>query len=148
MDATFTGVILAAAGGIDLDTVVTAVVSASAVLGAAWITSRVAGRASRQNAMLQWAQQLQASEQAARTEARESRDRAERIKDEAEQDVERLRTQVADLEVRLRTVQALADRLTDTLTSVAAEVWRPEPDVPALRRLVGRPSGGVNGQHV
>lgn len=133
----------------DPTTVVTAVLSAVAALGAAWITSRVAGRANRRDAMLRWAEQLQASEQAARREAQESRDRAERIKDEAEGDVERLRGRLEQIQIQLDMAQNAAARLTDTLISVATEVWRPEPDIAALRRLVGRPQApGVNGRQV
>jgi hypothetical protein len=118
-------------------------------LGAAWITSRVAGRANRRDALLRWAEQLQSSENAARKEAQESRDRADRIKDEADADVERLRSKLNDLQLKLGMANDLADQLTETLTMVSAEVWRPEPDIPALRRLVGRPhSRGVNGRSV
>jgi aspartokinase len=112
----------------------------------AWITSRVAGRANRTNALLEWAKQLQASEQAARKEAVESRDRADRIRDETDAEVESFRARFADLELKLRAANELADRLADTLASVSAEVWRPEPDISALRKLVGRPSSGLNGR--
>jgi chromosome segregation ATPase len=110
-----------------------------------WITSRVAGRANRTNAMLEWAKQLQASEQAARKEAGESRERAERIRDETDAEVESFRERFADLESKLQSANRLADRLTDTLTSVQAEIWRPQPDIAALRKLVGRPTG-INGR--
>lgn len=148
MDPTF-GVIVAAAaaGGIDLTAVVVGLLSGAAVVGAAIVTSRVAGRASRTNAMLQWASQLQASEQAARKEAQESRDRAERIREEADEDVERLSGRIDEIQIQLDMAQRAAARLTDTLISVATEVWRPEPDIPALRRLVGKP-GAVNGRTV
>lgn len=127
---------------VDPTTVVAAVVSALAALGAAWITSRVAGRANRRDAMLRWAEQLQASEQAAR-------ERAERTREEADADVERLRGRLEELQIQLDMAQTAAARLTDTLISVATEVWRPEPDIPALRRLVGRPQApGVNGRQV
>ena len=69
--------------------------SALSAVAAAVITSRVAGRASKTNSMLEWAKQLAASEQAARKEAEESRERADRIRDEAEEDVARLRTELA-----------------------------------------------------
>jgi hypothetical protein len=142
-------IVAAAAGGFDPNMALTAVLSAAAALGAAWITSRVAGRASRRDSMLQWAQQLQASEQAARKEAQESRDRADRIKDEADADVEQLRSQLDAIQIQLDMAQKAAARLTDTLISVAMEVWRPEPDVSALRRLVGRPQPpAVNGRPV
>ncbi|WP_341719922.1 hypothetical protein QQG74_09550 [Micromonospora sp. FIMYZ51] len=133
MDATF-GVVLAAA------------LSAVAAVLASVITSRVAGRANRTNAMLTWAEQMRESEAEARREARESRERAERIRDEADADVDRLRGKVRELESGLANATALVERLSDTLTQVASEVWRPEPDIPALRRLVGRPSSGVNGR--
>lgn len=133
----------------DPTTVITAVLSAVAALGAAWITSRVAGRANRRDALLKWAEQLQASERAARKEAYESRDRADRIKDEADSDIDRLRAKLDDLQLKLGMAKDLADQLTETLTMVSAEVWRPEPDIPALRRLVGRPHArGVNGRSV
>lgn len=125
------------------------VASAAAAVIASVITNRVAGRASRRDSMLRWAEQLQASEQAARKEAYESRDRADRIKDEADSDVERLRSKLDDLQLKLGMAKDLADQLTETLTMVSAEVWRPEPDIPALRRLVGRPhTRGVNGRSV
>lgn len=111
-----------------------------------WLTTRSASRANRANALLEWAKQLQASESAARKEASESRDRAERIRDETESEIEAFRTKMESLEVKLRSANALADRLTDTLTSVQSEVWRPQPDIPALRKLVGRPSPGLNGR--
>lgn len=130
-------------------TIWAAVASAIAAVIASIITNRVAGRASRRDSMLKWAEQLQASEQAARKEAHESRGRADRIKDEADTDVERLRSKLDDLQLKLGLAKDLADQLTDTLTMVAAEVWRPEPDIPALRRLVGRPHArGVNGRPV
>jgi ElaB/YqjD/DUF883 family membrane-anchored ribosome-binding protein len=137
-------VLAAAAGGIDLSSVLVGLISGGAVLLASIITNRVAGRAQRDSALLEWAKQLQASEQAARKEARESEDRAERIKDEADSDVKQLRTQLESIQIQLDMAQQAAARLTDTLISVAAEVWRPEPDIGALRRLVGKP-GTVNG---
>jgi ElaB/YqjD/DUF883 family membrane-anchored ribosome-binding protein len=118
--------------------------SAVAAIAASVITSRVASRANRDSALLRWAEQLQASEAAARKEARESEDRAERIRDEADSDVRQLRTQLESIQIQLDMAQQAAARLTDTLISVAAEVWRPEPDIGALRRLVGKP-GTVNG---
>ncbi|MEU7978261.1 hypothetical protein AB0B63_06985 [Micromonospora sp. NPDC049081] len=147
MDPTTLGMIIAAASsGLDATTVIVGSISAAAAIAVSAITNRVAGRASRRDAMLQWAAQLQASEQAARKEARESEDRAERIRDEADADVARLRVQVSELESRLERMTREIGRCTDTLTSVAAEIWRPEPDIPALRRLVGRPSPPVNGR--
>jgi len=99
--------------------------------------------------MLRWNEQLRESENEARREAQQSRDRADRIKDEADADVQRLRSQLDELQVQLQMATATATKLTDTLISVAAEVWRPEPDIPALRRLVGRPHApGVNGRAV
>ncbi|WP_327029699.1 hypothetical protein OG989_04035 [Micromonospora sp. NBC_01740] len=130
-----------------LGVILAAVVSAVAAGVASIATNRVAGRAQRDSALLEWAKQLQASEQAARKEARESDDRAERIKDEADSDVKQLRTQLESIQIQLDMAQQAAARLTDTLISVATEVWRPEPDVQALRRLVGRP-GAVNGRSV
>ncbi|MEV2239540.1 hypothetical protein [Micromonospora sp. NPDC049891] len=130
-----------------LGVIIAAGLSALAAVLASVITSRVAGRANNTNAMLAWAEQMRASEAEARREARESRDRAERIRDEADADVERLRVKVSELESGLANATKLVERLSDTLTSVAAEVWRPEPDLAALRRLVGRPSApGVNGR--
>ncbi|MEU4772977.1 hypothetical protein [Micromonospora sp. NPDC023644] len=148
MDPTL-GVIFAAAsaGGIDWTPVVVGLLSGGAVVGASIITSRVAGRAQRDTALLEWAKQLKVSEQDARREAQESRERADRIKEEAEGDVKRLRGQLDAIQIQLDMAQQAAARLTDTLISVAAEVWRPEPDVPALRKLVGRP-GAVNGRSV
>lgn len=128
--------------------VLAAAVSAIAAAGAAVITNRVAGRANRTNAMLEWARQLQASEQAARREAAESRDRADRIKEEADGDVEELRTELNGLRAQLRDARAMAEKLTDTLASVQAEVWRPEPDIHSLRRLVGRRGLGLNGSGI
>ncbi|MGK5737285.1 hypothetical protein [Micromonospora sp. URMC 103] len=126
-----------------------AIASGLAAIIATVITNRVAGRASRRDSMLKWNEQLRESEQAARREAQESRDRAERIKEEADADVGRLRTQLDELHIQLRMATEATAKLTDTLISVAAEVWRPEPDIPALRRLVGRPqSPGVNGRQV
>ncbi|MFF0469322.1 hypothetical protein ACFYPX_18060 [Micromonospora zamorensis] len=141
--------LVAADGGIDptLGVILAGVASALAALLASWLTSRVAGRAQRDTAVLKWAEQMQASEAQARKEAQESRERAERIRDEADTDVESLRDKLDDLDVRLRQANQLASQLTDTLTMVASEVWRPEPDVEALRRLVGRP-GGINGRAV
>lgn len=134
---------------VDPTTVVAAAVSAVAALGAAWITSRMAGRANRRDAMLRWAEQLQASEQAARKEALESRERADRIKDEADAEIEQLSEKFEHLRVQLRMATEATAKLTDTLISVAYEVWRPEPDIPALRRLVGRPqTPGINGKSV
>ena len=129
----------------------TAVVLAAAIsgilgFGGATVTSRIAGRANRTNSMLEWAKQLQASAQAARKEADESRDRADRIRDETDSEVESFRQRFADLEAKLQSSNRLADRLADTLTSVQAEVWRPQPDIDALRKLVGRPSTGLNGR--
>lgn len=151
MDPTL-GLILAAAAaatGVDWTPIVVGLLSGAAVVGAALITNRVAGRAQRDTALLEWARQLQASEQAARKEAQESRDRAERIKEEADADVDQLHSRIDEIQVQLDMAQKAAARLTDTLISVAAEVWRPEPDVPALRRLVGRPHApGVNGRTV
>jgi len=109
------------------------------------ITNRVAGRASRNTTLLDWAKQLQASEQAARKEAAESRDRADRIRDEADTDVKEIRTELDGLKAQLRDARSMAERLTDTLASVQAEVWRPEPDISSLRRLVGRRPLGLNG---
>ncbi|GIF16538.1 hypothetical protein [Actinoplanes teichomyceticus] len=126
--------------------VVVGVLSLVSGVGASLITSRVAGRTSRTNAMLEWAKQLQQSEQAARKEASESRERADRIRDETEAEVEAFRERLADLEAKLRSANDLADRLTDTLTSVQSEVWRPQPDIAALRNLVGRPATGLNGR--
>lgn len=149
MDPTL-GVILAAAaasGGVDWTPIIVGLLSGAAVVGASVITNRVAGRAQRDSALLEWAKQLQASEAAARKEARESDDRAERIKDEAEGDVLRLRGQLDGIQLQLDLAQQAAARLTDTLTSVATEVWRPEPDIGALRRFVGKP-GSVNGRTV
>ncbi|MFI2663290.1 hypothetical protein [Micromonospora carbonacea] len=150
MDPTTLGMIVSAASsGLDATTVIVGLISAAAAIVVSAITNRVAGRASRRDAMLQWANQLQASEQAARKEARESEDRAERIRDEADADVARLRAQITELEGRLERMTKVVGRFTDTLTSVQAEVWRPEPDIPALRRLVGRPSPpAVNGRTV
>ncbi|MGW3888879.1 hypothetical protein ACWD69_09330 [Micromonospora chokoriensis] len=126
-----------------------AVASGLAAVVASVITNRVAGRASRRDSMLQWNKQLRESENAARQEAQQSRDRAERIKDEADSDVQRLRSQLDELHVQLQMATAATAKLTDTLISVASEVWRPEPDIPALRRLVGRPQApGVNGRAV
>lgn len=123
-------------------TIAAAIASGLAALLASVITNRVAGRASRRDNLLRWAEQLRASEEAARQ-------RADRIRDEADADVEELRTKLDGVMEQLREAQGLASRLTDTLTSVAAEVWRPEPDIAALRRLVGRPSApGVNGRHL
>lgn len=151
MDPTL-GVMLAVAaagGGIDPNVILAGVLSAAAAVGASLITSRVARRASKDSSMLEWAKQLQASEQEARREARESRERADRIREEADTDVEAIRSQLDGLKAELRSAQALAARLTDTLTMVASEVWRPEPDIPAVRRLVGRPSPpAVNGRQV
>lgn len=133
----------------DPTNIAVAALSAVAALGAAWITSRVAGRANRRDAMLRWAEQLQASEAAARKEASESRERADRYKDEADAELERLREQFEELRIQLRMATEASAKLTDTLVSVAVEVWRPEPDIPALRRMVGRPSApGVNGRTV
>lgn len=96
--------------------------------------------------MLRWAAQMQANEQAARAEAQQSRERAERIKEQADRDVEGLRVKLADFETQLEKASVAVTRLTDKLTMVATEVWRPEPDIHALRRLVGRPrADGVNG---
>ncbi|MFI1194095.1 hypothetical protein ACH4T9_12670 [Micromonospora sp. NPDC020750] len=150
MDPTVGMILVAAAsGGVDWTPVIVGLISGGAVVAAAVVTNRVAGRASKTNAMLQWAAQLQASEQAARREARESDDRAERIRDEADADVARLRSQVSELEDRLQQMTSAVTRFTDTLTSVQVEVWRPEPDMRALRELVGRPHGpGVNGRRV
>ena len=126
-----------------------ALASGAAAVIASIVTNRVAGRASRRDSMLKWTEQMQDNEQAARQEAKESRDRAERIKDEADADVQRLRSQLDELHVQLQMATAATAKLTDTLISVAAEVWRPEPDIPALRRLVGRPHApGVNGRAV
>ncbi|MFI6819712.1 hypothetical protein ACIBJE_02020 [Micromonospora sp. NPDC050187] len=138
---------------VDPTTVLTSVLSTVAVLGAAWITSRVAGRASRRDSMLTWAQQLRDSEtaareeaQAARREAQESRERAERIKEEADNDVKAIRSEMTGLQAQVQQAREALARMTDKMTMVASEVWRPEPDIPALRRLVGRPnSQGVNG---
>ncbi|MFG3702372.1 hypothetical protein ACGF5C_31495 [Micromonospora sp. NPDC047620] len=130
-----------------LGVILAAVFSAIAAVVASYMTNRVAGRAQRDSALLEWAKQLQASEQAARQEARESDDRAERIRDEADSDVKQLRTQLESIQIQLDMAQKAAARLTDTLISVATEVWRPEPDIGALRRLVGKP-GTVNGRSV
>lgn len=111
-----------------------------------WLTSRVAGRASRTSAMLEWTKQLQASEQAARKEAAESGARADRIRDETDAEVESIRAKTGELESKLRSANELADRLMNTLTSVQVEVWRPQPDIAALRSLVGRPPTGLNGR--
>lgn len=126
--------------------IIAAVASALAGVIASILTNRVAGRAQRDSAVLKWAEQLQSSETAARREAQESRDRAERIRDEADADVEAIRNELNSLKNELREATSLAARLADTLTQVAAEVWRPEPDVDALRRLVGRPGASVNGR--
>lgn len=124
-----------------------AVAGGTAAVIASFITNRVAGRASRRDSMLRWAEQMRANEDAARAEARESRDRADRIKNEADADVAALRTKLDHLQLQLGMANDLAGQLKDTLTMVASEVWRPEPDIPALRRLVGRPhSRGVNGR--
>lgn len=126
-----------------------AIASGLAAVAASIITNRVAGRASRRDSMLKWAEQMQDNEQAARQEARESRDRAERIREEADADVQRLRHQLDELHIQLQMATAATAKLTDTLISVAAEVWRPEPDIQAVRRLVGRPSApGINGRQV
>ncbi|MBM0203206.1 hypothetical protein JNW90_08880 [Micromonospora sp. STR1s_5] len=126
-----------------------ALASAAAAIIASIVTNRVASRASRRDSMLKWNEQLRESENAARQEAQQSRDRAERIKDEADSDVQRLRAQLDELHIQLQMATSTATKLTDTLISVASEVWRPEPDIPALRRLVGRPQApGVNGRAV
>ena len=143
-------------GGIDATNVLVGLISAAAVLIASWITNRVAGRANRDSALLKWAEQLQASEKAAkdseaaaRAEARESEERADRIKDKADSELVKLREQFDQLEIQLQLATAATARLTDTVISVQTEVWRPEPDIQALRRLVGRPSAsGVNGREV
>lgn len=142
-------VLAAAAGGFDWSSVLVGLASAAAVLAASYLTNRVAGRANRDSALLRWAEQLQASETAARKEARESEDRADRIKDEADVELRKLREQFEELKLQLEMATAATAKLTDTLVSVAVEVWRPEPDIPALRRMVGRPSApGVNGRQL
>ncbi len=121
--------------------------SAAAAVIASYITSKRAQKATEGTNLLAWANQLRESEQAARSEAIKSRERADRIKDEADADVEQLRGKLDELQTQLRMATAAAARLTDTLISVAAEVWRPEPDIGALRRLVGRPDAPtVNGR--
>ena len=149
MDPTAGLIAAAAGGGIDVTNVLVGVISAGAVLAASFITNRVAGRANRDSALLRWAEQLQASEAAARKEARESEDRADRIKGEADTELAHLKAQFEELKIQLRMATEASAKLTDTLVSVAVEVWRPEPDIPALRRMVGRPSAsGVNGREV
>ncbi|WP_435233378.1 hypothetical protein [Micromonospora aurantiaca (nom. illeg.)] len=149
MDPTLGVTLAAAAGGFDWSSVLVGLASAGAVLVASYLTNRVAGRANRDSALLRWAEQLQASEAAARKEARESEDRADRIKGEADGELRALREQFEELKLQLEMATAATAKLTDTLVSVAVEVWRPEPDIPALRRMVGRPSApGVNGRQL
>ncbi|MEU4558509.1 hypothetical protein AB0F72_08965 [Actinoplanes sp. NPDC023936] len=126
--------------------IIVAALAAAASIIATLITSRVAKRANRTNELLEWARQLKASEQAARKEADESRERADRIRDEADQDVGRLRAEMDQLIEKFAAMRHQAERLTDTLTTVQTEVWRPKPDLDALRQLVGRPSTGINGR--
>jgi hypothetical protein len=120
--------------------VIVAVIAATAAIVGPILTYRAASRATRSSSMLEWTRQLQASEAAARKEAEQSRVRAEAIKKQAETDVGELRSEMAGLHEQIREVRRLAETLTDQLTMVRVEVWRPEPDVEALRRLVGRPS--------
>lgn len=125
--------------------VLVGVMSGLSAISASFITSRVAGRANRNSTMLDWAKQLQSSEQAARKEASESRDRADRIKEEADSDVEEIRGELEGLRNDLRTARTMVAEMTDKMAMVQAEVWRPEPNVDAIRRLLGRPHpGGVN----
>lgn len=118
----------------------------AAVLGFAsnWVTNRVTSRNSRNTTMLDWAKQLQSSEQAARKEAAESRDRADRIKEEADSDVEAIREELDSLKADLRAARSMVAEMTDKMAMVQAEVWRPEPNVDAIRRLLGRPQPGIN----
>lgn len=110
---------------------------------ASWVTSRVAARASRENTIMAWAKTVRESEEA----ARRAEEAARRSQEETQQKLDKLRDQMDDLEDKLRAAQHMVADMTDKLLMVQTEVWRPEPDVAALRRLVGRPAaGGLNGR--
>jgi uncharacterized protein HemX len=127
--------------------VIVGLIGAAAAIGTgliAWVSAR---RGSQMTAMSKWIDQLQASEAAAKREAHESSDRADRIKKEADADVKTLRTDLDGIHQQLRSAKQMIEAMTDQLLQVQAEVWRPEPDLEALRRLVGRPApGSLNGR--
>lgn len=104
------------------------------------LTYQAATRATRTSGMLEWNTQLQAAATEARQEAKESNDRAGRIKRKADQDIRAMSEKTEQLESKLRAANRSADRLADLLATVQTEVWRAEPDITALRRVVGRPS--------
>ena len=126
----------------------TLVLTPAVALVTGYLTFKAATRANRaneQNSTLAWAKELRASEIAARKEAEESRERGDRIRDEADADVARLRADVEELRLKLTAASRMVEQVTDKLRMVQNEVWRPEPNMDALRRLVGRPSSGGNG---
>ncbi len=106
---------------------------------------RMTNRTARSGQVLLWAAELQKSEAAARKEAQEARERAQRVKDETESEIEELQTEFEGLKTELRQTRRMAEECNDILAQVRAEVWRPEPNIEALRRVVGRPNG-LNGR--
>ena len=127
--------------------VLVGLIGAAAAIVTGLITWRSAQRGSQMTAMSKWIDQLQASEAAAKREAHESNERADRIKTEANRDVQALRNDVDGIRQQLRSAQHMIEEITDKLIQAQSEVWRPQPDVEALRRLLGRPSpGGLNGR--
>lgn len=127
--------------------VVVGLIGLMAAIATGLIAYRSAQRGSQMTAMSKWIDQLQASEAAAKREAQESTTRADRIKNEADADVKTLRTDLDGIHQQLRSAKQMIEAMTDKLVQVQVEVWRPEPDVDALRRLVGRPApGSLNGR--
>lgn len=127
--------------------IIVGLIGAAAAIITGLITWRSAQRGSQLTAMSKWVDQLQASEAAAKREAHESNERADRIKREADTDVKALRTDIDGIRQQLRSAQQMIEAMTDKLIQVQSEVWRPEPDLDALRRLLGRPSpGSLNGR--
>jgi hypothetical protein len=127
--------------------VLVALIGAASAILAGVIGWRSAQKGSQLTAMSKWIDQLQASEAAAKREAHESNERADRIKTEANRDIQALRNDVDGIRQQLRSAQHMIEQMTDKLIQAQSEVWRPEPDVEALRRLLGRPSpGGLNGR--
>jgi hypothetical protein len=126
--------------------VVVGLIAGAAAVVTGVLTWLAARRGSHLTAMSKWIDQLQASEAAAKREAQESNDRADRIKKEADGDVKTLRTDLDGIHQQLRSAKQMIEQMTDQLLQVQAEVWRPEPDLEALRRLVGRPTPGLSGR--
>lgn len=127
--------------------VVVGLIGLMAAIATGLIGYRSAQKGSQLTAMSKWIDQLQASEAAAKREAHESNERADRIKREADTDVRSLRTDLDGIHQQLRSARLMIESMTDKLIQAQSEAWRPEPDIDALRRLLGRPSpGNLNGR--